>query len=94
MKSKTKIVEWRDGDGPHKVILPIESNDVTLGVPYGYPFEFVNMPIITPALVARTLRERGIWTSADVQTNVKAARAAVMALTNDILTALLLAVRP
>ena len=90
---KTKLVEWRDENGPHKVILPVESNDVDLGIPYGVPFELINFPIITPARVARTLREHGIWTAEDVRGNVKTARAAVTALTNEIFTALLLAVR-
>jgi hypothetical protein len=92
-KQKTKTIEWRDETGPHKVILPIGCDDVTLGVAYGYPFETVDMPVINSLTVARALRDHGIWTARELKTNVKDARAAVMALGNEILTALLLAVR-
>lgn len=90
---KNKIVEWVDSDGPHKVILPVESDDVTLGVPVGYPFEYVEMPDINAASVARALRSHGIWTARDLRGNVKAARAAILDLTNQILTALLNSIR-
>ena len=66
-KPKTKLVEYHDENGPHRVILPVESNNVDLGIPYGVPFEAINFPIITPARVARTLREHGISDLSEVE---------------------------
>ena len=88
-----RIVEWTDGDGPHKVTLPDDCEDKNLGIPYGYPWEVIKLPEITGAVVARALRERGIWTTQDLRTNVKTARAAVQDVANRILTALLESVR-
>ena len=91
--SKTKIIEWHDSAGPHKVIMPVESDNTDLGIPVGYPFESIQLPDITPQTVARALREHGIWTAYDLRSDVKSARAAVLDITNQILTAILNAVR-
>lgn len=87
------MVEWTDGDGPHKATLPDDCEDRNLGIPYGYPWEIIKLPEITSAVVARALRERGIWTAQDLRMNVKSARAAVQDVANGILTALLESVR-
>jgi hypothetical protein len=92
-KQKTKVIEWTDQDGPHKVIVPEDCNDRSLGVAVGFPFELVLFQEITRARVARKLRECGIWTRTDLIKNVRQARAALISLTGDILAALLEAAR-
>ncbi len=73
------LVEYTDGEDPFRVI--VELGDVELqdggvvladpkvlrqGVPYGLPWEDIIEIHITPADVARKLRQYGIWTLDDI----------------------------
>jgi hypothetical protein len=78
-------VEWQDGTGPHRAIVPADqirdgdasADTLALGIPYGAPWEFLYEPSVSALQVARLMREHGIWTEEDLQRNVPGARAAL-----------------
>lgn len=76
IKNNAKLVEYFDSKGNYKrCILPIESNNLRQGIPYGIPFEkFVRHPAIP-----NELRRRGIWTIEDLEKNRNTALGAIQA---------------
>ncbi len=84
-KNKAALVEWIDAVGPHRVIIPAEKADggdvdsktLDEGIIYGVPWEHIIILSVTPAQIARLLREKGIWTEQDLQKNVNLARSAL-----------------
>jgi hypothetical protein len=83
-RGQAALVQWRDALGPHRVILPnaqIKDNAVApeqleYGIPYGVPWETVLIMTVTPHVLARLLRERGIWTEVDLQKHLSSVRQA------------------
>lgn len=78
------LVEWRDGLGLHRAVLPADAlnDDLTpavlaAGIPYGAAWELVGAVEDFPQRVALALRERGIWTVEDLHKDLSAARGAL-----------------
>lgn len=103
------LVEWRDGTGLHRAIVPGDAGTSTLhgnvrdfdvryttleqGVSFGMAFERLEIGTVGAASIARELHERGIWTADDVRKNVAGVRAALLAAYGKDLEALLNAAR-
>ena len=83
-KGQAALVEWNDAVGLHRATVPasaiqndqVEYAELERGIAYGMPWETLITPSVTPQQIARRLREKGIWTEKDLQTNINAARAA------------------
>lgn len=83
-QNKAALVEWQDVLGLHRAIVPadkikdsqIDIVDLERGIPYGVPWETLTQVTVTPHVIARLLRQRGIWTEQDLQRNLPNVRAA------------------
>lgn len=86
------LVEWHDAEGLHRATIPFDAirtssageydadgRDLQQGIPFGEPFEHLEIGRVGAAAVARELHARGIWTAQDVQKNVAGVRAALLA---------------
>ena len=81
------LVEYAERGEPRRVTIPAslvrdgKAEDETLeaGVPYGIPWERLETAKVTPASIARALRNAGIWTCEDLSKNPKAAVGALQA---------------
>jgi len=70
-EGSAKIVEHKN----NRFILPVDSNDLALAIPYGLPWEeFVKHPAIP-----EKLRQAGIYTLADLIKRPEAALGAIQA---------------
>lgn len=98
-KNKAVLLEYSNGDGFSRVILPdhlikehdgkayVTLDDLYAGIPYGVPWEDVIEALtIVPEEVAKSLRESGVWTIEDAEKNPQAVTGAVFACTRPILT--------
>lgn len=83
-QNKAALIEWEDTLGLHRAILPADeitaSGDVTIemlewGIPFGVPWETLASVTVTPHILARLLRAKGIWTEEDLQRNLPQVRA-------------------
>lgn len=91
------LVEWADADGMHRVTIPdaevidsaVDPGVLAAGIPYGVPWEDCPLPEVTPADVARELRNRGIWTRADLEAEPMKAISAVQAAYGNVRAALI-----
>lgn len=81
------LVEYAERGEPRRVTIPAslvrdgKAEDETLeaGVPYGIPWERLETAKVTPASIARALRNAGIWTCDDLRTKQMAAVGALQA---------------
>jgi hypothetical protein len=81
------LVEYAERGEPRRVTIPAnlvrdgKAEDETLeaGVPYGVPWERLETAKVTPASIARALRNAGIWTCEDLRTKQMAAVGALQA---------------
>jgi len=81
------LVEYAVKGEPRRVTVPKDlvqegkAEDETLeaGVPYGVPWERLETAKVTPASIARALRNAGIWTCDDLRTKQMAAVGALQA---------------
>ncbi len=87
-RGQAALVEYLDPAGTlHRVTIPaseIHDNEVAgvtlaMGIEYGLPWEELLTLRVTPALVARELRRRGIWTQLDLRSRPDIALAALQA---------------
>lgn len=74
-KGATMLVQFADENGVQRVTLPSSSVDddglvdvleLSLGIPYGLPWEEIVQFKATPETVTNELRRRGIWTREDL----------------------------
>ena len=78
---KSKLVEFKEGDNPQRVVLPTAEEDTNLGIPYGFPFAEALTEKIgerMAGLIEAELHKAGIWTPADIMKNPGAAQGAVL----------------
>ena len=81
------LVEYAARGEPRRVTIPAnlvrdgKAEDETLeaGVPYGVPWERLETAKVTPASIARALRNAGIWTCDDLRTKQQVAVGALQA---------------
>lgn len=96
-RGKSAVVEWVDGEGPHRAVIPapkgelVEEESLAMGIPYGLPWESIAALTATGERLARALRERGIWTLADLEKNQPAAFGAIQSVYGVDLAALIAA---
>lgn len=78
-QNQAALVEWSDALGQHRAIVPqdkigkqgdIDVQELEYGIPYGVPWETLAMVTVTPHILARLLRARGIWTEDDLRRNI------------------------
>lgn len=77
----SKLVEYREGERVKRVILPVDVNDTSLGIPHGFPFAEALKPHVCEGMAERIeaeLHKAGIWTPADIAKNPGATQGAVM----------------
>ena len=83
-QKQATLVEWIDALGPHRSIIPadkvgasenVDGHELDLGIPYGVPWEMILTLTVTSHMIARLLRESGIWTEEDMRRNINAVRA-------------------
>lgn len=77
----SKLVEFREGDQPKRVILPAGEDDPSLGIPHGFPFAEALKDKVCEGMAERIeaeLHKVGIWTPADISKKPGAAQGAVM----------------
>jgi hypothetical protein len=101
-KGQSVLVEWLDGKDRRRVFVPankvegdkVEDAVLDAGIPYGVPWrEFVDMSGITPEMVERELRRRGVWTAADMERNTVGVSKAIAALISPVVIGLRRAAR-
>jgi hypothetical protein len=76
-KGKSALVQWRDGDDLRRAYVPADKvkgdqcdeDTLKAGIPYGVPWEQLITIKFDPVAIARLLRQRGIWTSRDLEMN-------------------------
>ncbi len=86
VSDKTSLVAYVDGDILRKVYIPsskistgkVEELFLTKGVPYGLPWEEIELPEITADGLAEALRNRNIWTAEQSRANPNGLRAAII----------------
>lgn len=85
VKDKTSLVKYLDGDDLHKVYIPtsklskgkVEEPVLKKGVPYGLPWDKIELPEITGEQLAEELHKRNIWTAEEFRRNPEGVRAAI-----------------
>ena len=85
VKDKTSLVKYLDGDNLRKVYVPtsklskgkVEEPVLKKGVPYGLPWDKIELPEITGEQLADELHKRNIWTAEEFRRNPEGIRAAV-----------------
>ena len=86
VSDKTSLVAYVDGDVLRKVYIPsskistgkVEEQFLTKGVPYGLPWEEIELPEITADGLAEALRNRNIWTAEEARSDPNGLRAAII----------------
>ena len=86
VSDKTSLVAYVDRDVLRKVYIPtskistgkVEEQFLTKGVPYGLPWEEIELPEITADGLAEALRNRNIWTAEQSRDNPNGLRAAII----------------
>lgn len=89
-RKQATLVEWRDGKGLQRATIPavlITINalgepeasyaELELGIPYGEPWELLQLGEVGAQAIANALREHGVWTAKDARANVNRVRAAL-----------------
>ena len=84
-KEKTTLVKYMDGDNLCLVYVPtnkvkdskVEEPVLKKGVPYGLPWEKVELPEITGEQLAAALHKHNIWTAEECRRNPNGVRAAI-----------------
>jgi len=84
---ESALVEYAERGEPRRATIPAslvqdgKAEDETLeaGVPYGVPWERLETAKVTPASIARALRNAGVWTCDDLRTKQMAAVGALQA---------------
>lgn len=84
------LVEWRDGKGLHRATIPstllatnalgeteVAYPELERGIPYGEPWELLQLGEVGAQAIANALREHGVWTAKDARANVNRVRAAL-----------------
>jgi len=77
----SKLVEYQEEGQPKRVILPLNEDDINLGIPHGFPFAEMLKPHVCEPMAERIeaeLHRAGIWTPADISKNPGAAQGAVL----------------
>jgi len=86
VRGDSAVVEFIKPDvGISRAVIPVSEivdgqareSVLEMGVPYGLPWEAIAVLSATPETLARALRERGIWTLADLTHNQPAAFGAI-----------------
>lgn len=85
VKDKTSLVKYLDGDVLRKVYVPtskllkgkVDEPVLKKGVPYGLPWDKVELPEITGEQLAHELHRHNIWTAEEFRSNPAGVRAAV-----------------
>lgn len=78
----SKLVQYTDAGKVYRVTLPIEENDVSLGIPYGFPFAEALKEKVCEGMAERIeeeLHKAGIWLVSDISKKPGAAQGAVLA---------------
>jgi len=76
ISGNSKLVEYINSKGNYKrCTLPVDSQNVKIGIPYGVPFE----RFIKHKSIPNELRKRGIWTVEDLEKNRAKALGAIQA---------------
>src|SRR5512146_3595940 len=92
----TALVEWED-QGLHRALIPageiiegaVSVETLSLGIPYGLPWEQLLTLSATPEALAAELRANGIWSLEDLEKNPRAAVGALQKVYGVDLSALL-----
>jgi hypothetical protein len=80
---QSKIVEYEELGQMKRGVLPLDSETIELGIPYGLPFALllkenhVNSEMAIK--IEQELHNRGIWTLSDLKQNTNAAIGAIQA---------------
>ena len=77
----SKLVEFVEGGVTERVTLPLNENNVKLGIPHGFPFAEALKSHVCKGMAERIeaeLHKAGIWTPADIIKNPGAAQGAVL----------------
>ena len=85
--AKTSLIEWVSGDKVYRGYIPsnkikddsVDEHTLKSATPYGVPWENVKLQEVTSDIIARNLRNAGIWTAEDLRKNQKVALGAVQA---------------
>lgn len=89
-RKQATLVEWRDGKGLQRATIPaalITTNtlgeseapyaELEQGIPYGEPWELLELGEVGAQKIANSLREHNVWTAKDARANVNRVRAAL-----------------
>lgn len=89
-KQGAALIQWDDEEGLHRGIIPeevlgedgvtVRDELLSLSIPYGVDWEVHlegTVGLVTPAIIARNLRNAGIWTAEDALSNPKSLIGAV-----------------
>ena len=82
---KSVVVQWLEKDDLKRVTIPkgkleggkVDAEILKAGVPYGIPWEELELPEVTADDFAKELRRHNVWTATDAQGNPVQLRAAV-----------------
>lgn len=77
----SKLIEYREADEVKRVVLPINEHDLSLGIPYGFPFAEMLKPHVCEPMAERIevkLHNAGIWTAEDATNNPGTVQGAVL----------------
>jgi hypothetical protein len=87
-RGESALVEWQDGEGLHRAYIPlkqVKDGAVSMtvlrkGIPYGVPWENVELAPVTGQQLAINLRQAGIWTREDLSRQQRRALGVLQAL--------------
>lgn len=78
----SKLVELQEAEQVKRVILPVNEDNIELGIPYGFPFAEALKGHVCKGMAERIeaeLHKAGIWTPEDISKNPGTAQGAVLA---------------
>ena len=87
-KGATTLVQYANDDGIQRVSIPstsvnegdlVDELELSLGIPYGLPWEEIVKFGVTPEKLAAEFRKRGIWTLDDLTSDMQGAVGALLA---------------
>lgn len=83
VEGQSKVVEYQENGQLKRRILPNDSEEIKLGIPYGLPFALLLVEAKVPESMAgrieKELHKAGLWTVEDLQEKPNAVRGAIQA---------------
>ncbi|MGD8499011.1 MAG: hypothetical protein PVJ86_00095 [Phycisphaerales bacterium] len=85
-RGESALVEWPQGGDLRRAYVPVskvkdakcDEDVLNAGLPYGTPWEeLIDASRLTPAIIAKELRRRGVWTSVDIEASLSRTQRAI-----------------